>query len=346
MDRENEIPILNIYYLLIYAWNCLEESEIVSVSSLNPTSLVDLFGHVLAKGISHLLKQGLDRGYVTIEEETSSPRGRINIDGTITRLLHKQAKLQTRYDVLSYDVLHNQILKATVSQLVKSGSLSKEPHDALSSHLRRLGEVSTISVTSSHFRRLQLHSNRHFYAFLMRICELIHENLLIGENAGESKFRNFVRDERKMRRLFEAFVLNFYDREQKQYKVKREVLKWSFASCNDESNHLLPWMRTDTSLTSETPPRKIIIETKFLPKALVHHHGKELLRSAHLYQLYAYLQHSDHQSQRLEGILLYPTVNKPISSDYSGDGITLKVRTINLANDWRTIKADLLTMIE
>jgi 5-methylcytosine-specific restriction enzyme subunit McrC len=42
-----EIPIQNIYYLLCYAWNKLEERDIVDVKGIETTELCDLFAKVL-----------------------------------------------------------------------------------------------------------------------------------------------------------------------------------------------------------------------------------------------------------------------------------------------------------
>jgi len=53
-----KIPILNIYYLLCYAWNQLEESEIVNVNTEDSTTLLDLFARVLVSGTNHILKRG------------------------------------------------------------------------------------------------------------------------------------------------------------------------------------------------------------------------------------------------------------------------------------------------
>jgi 5-methylcytosine-specific restriction enzyme subunit McrC len=55
-----DIPAQNIYYLLGYAWNKLEESRIIDVSVIATTGLYDLFAKVLIVGTSRLLKTGLD----------------------------------------------------------------------------------------------------------------------------------------------------------------------------------------------------------------------------------------------------------------------------------------------
>ena len=65
----DDIPIRNIYYLLLYAWNRLEEAEVVAVSTENETSLLNLFARVLISGMRHLLRRGLDRGYIPFQED-------------------------------------------------------------------------------------------------------------------------------------------------------------------------------------------------------------------------------------------------------------------------------------
>ena len=41
------IPILNIYYLLLYAWDRLPEGGILDISGVDSTELADLFAAVL-----------------------------------------------------------------------------------------------------------------------------------------------------------------------------------------------------------------------------------------------------------------------------------------------------------
>ena len=75
-----QIPIQNIYYLLCYAWNKLEESEIVNVNEIDSTELIDLFAKVLSNSCSRLLKQGLDRYYVEHEDVIMGIKGKFNFN--------------------------------------------------------------------------------------------------------------------------------------------------------------------------------------------------------------------------------------------------------------------------
>ena len=107
-----KIPIQNIYYLLCYAWNKLEEDKAVKVQAEDTSELVDLFAKVLISGTTYLFKKGLDRGYVSINEDTRRIKGKIHFGPSLKRNLFKKAMASCEFDELSYNVLHNQILKA------------------------------------------------------------------------------------------------------------------------------------------------------------------------------------------------------------------------------------------
>jgi len=59
-----QIPIENIYYLLCYAWNKLDEKDRVSITIDDKTELLDLFAKVLINASRMLLKRGIDKSYI------------------------------------------------------------------------------------------------------------------------------------------------------------------------------------------------------------------------------------------------------------------------------------------
>jgi 5-methylcytosine-specific restriction enzyme subunit McrC len=46
-----KIPVRNLYYLLCYAWDRLEEGDVVAAEQEGATELVDLFARVLEGGV-------------------------------------------------------------------------------------------------------------------------------------------------------------------------------------------------------------------------------------------------------------------------------------------------------
>ena len=341
------IPIQNIYYLLCYAWDKLADKDVVDVKPLDSKTLMDLFAHVLINGTNHLLKRGFDRGYVPVQEWTGRLRGRICFQEAIQKNLLNTPTLPCSFDELSYNVLHNQILKATMRRLIRMPDLEKDNVDRLAQLCRMFSEIEDVEITSQLFRRVQLHRNNQFYDFLLKVCELIHDNLLISEDSGKSKFKDFVRDEGQMRSLFEKFVLNFYHQHGAAYKVKSEHIRWRMYSENEQFQNLLPKMMTDISLTSAT--RKIIIDCKYTPNSMgIHYRSeKETLRSEHLYQIHAYMSNLKEGglNDECEMMLLYPTVTNDFSATYFEKKHKISIRSINLNQDWQGIHNDLLALV-
>jgi len=341
------IPIQNIYYLLCYAWNKLQERDITKVDAKDVTQLVDLFAKVLSHGTAYLFKKGLDRDYITHEDDTRRLRGKVLFGPSLKRNLFSQAMATCSYDELSYDVLHNRILKATIRRLISVKSLDRNIEKDLASLYRRFPEIEELDIKSADFRRVKLHRNNLYYAFLLNVCEIIHENLLLDEDTGEYRFRDFFRDEGRMAALFEAFVRNFFRTEQTTYGVKSETIKWSLEAAGTDDDYL-PSMITDTSLEAMDGSRKVVIDTKFYKEALKGHYDKERVISANLYQIYAYVKNLEPQggvNEDAEGVLLYPAVDQSLDLRFRLPGHTVRVKTLNLNQDWRQIHEDLMGII-
>jgi 5-methylcytosine-specific restriction enzyme subunit McrC len=338
------IPIQNIYFLLCYAWDKLDEREVVDVDPIDSTSLANLFARVLINGTNHLLKRGFDRGYVAQEEWTGRLRGRICFQEAIRTNATRTGRLPCAFDELSYDVLHNQILKATMRRLIRTQGLASENSEGLAQLCRMFSDIRDIELTNRVFGQVQLYRNNQFYDFLLKVCELIHRNCLVSEKSGSSKFMDFVRDRRQMAILFENFVRTFY-RVHSDYAVKREEIYWRWIAGDKVAAGLLPKMQTDISLMSTT--RKIIIDCKFTPEATQHHYEAETLRSSHLFQINAYLTNlaRGKLAETCEMMLLYPTMDSPLSVDFMDGLHKISIRTINLDQPWQGIHEDLLALV-
>jgi len=73
------IPIQNLYYLLVYAWDHrLENSGLDKIDGENCPDLNNLLAVALLEATRRQLRHGLDRSYIEVEEETSRIRGRID----------------------------------------------------------------------------------------------------------------------------------------------------------------------------------------------------------------------------------------------------------------------------
>jgi 5-methylcytosine-specific restriction enzyme subunit McrC len=309
--------------------------------------LVDLFARVLHSGVDHVLRLGLDRGYVLHRESIPGLRGKLDLSATLKTAAATRAQAVCEFDDLSHDVLHNRIIKSTIRGLLLNPTLSNEAREPLSETYRRLQQIQVITVTDRAFRSVQLHRNNGAYRFLLEICRIVHEMQIVHETSGDVPFRDFVRDEHRMRRLFERFVRNFYRREQHTYRVCGNKLNWGRTSGSPDDVRFLPQMRTDVRL--ESKGRTLVVETKFVPQLFQTYYGKDTLRPSHLYQLFAYLRNvsaARAASRPVDGLLLYPTVSVTCDLRYEMHGHHVRVFSVNLAQPWQQIRLDLLRLLD
>ena len=343
-----QIPIENIYYLLCYAWNKLDEKERVNVSIEDKTDLLDLFAKVLINAIKLLLKRGIDKNYIDHTEELAGLKGKIQISQTLkNNLLFKQRTICT-FDEFSSNIISNRILVSTIYRLIRTKELDKALKNELVALRRMFFGIDQIEITHSLFKQVRLNRNNRFYGFVMSVCQIIYESTFPSEEAGHYKFSDFTRDERKMNQLFEAFIRNFYRLEQNKYRtVKKEIIKWQFDNTDNESYQYLPQMETDITLENEKD--KIIIDAKFYRETMILNYDKERIKSANLYQLFSYLlnqQDTTSKSKNATGILLYPTIENDYNLNFKYKEHKIQIRTVNLNSNWRNIALRLKEIIE
>lgn len=339
-----QIPIQNIYYLLCYAWDRLDEGDLVSAASEECETLQDLFAKVLVSGTKRLMKRGFNRDYCEREEEMASLRGRIAFTPSIQKLSWLKGRMVCEYTELNYDTVPNRILKTTLRNLLHTKGGDEKIKDEIASVLHSLHEVSSVRLSGQIFRRIEYHQNLRFYRFLMNVCELVFDSLIPNQNDSDSVFRDFIRDERKMAYVFENFVLNFYQRET-NLSVKSSNFPWQGFEGNESAKNLLPTMKTDVELRIGN--KLTILDCKYYREAFSENYNIERFKTSNLYQLYAYLMNRSLKDPHLEisGMLLYPEVSKSFRYDFKLQGFPITVASINLAQPWMKIAQELKALV-
>ena len=346
--NDKRIPIANIYYLLCYAWRHVDERQVVRREDLEGLERVhDLLGKVLAAGTFRLIRRGIDRGYREVHEDLAGIRGKIEVGETVKRALRARGQLVCSFEEMSHDVLHNRILRSTLGCLLRLSNLNSDVYAEVRNAYTRLNDISVVRLSRRLFRQVQIDRNRRYYRFLLSVCRLIHEQILIDDQSGEVKFADFSED--RMEKLYEDFIIGFgYAREQNQYRVNHQgrAIGWFDEGTTDHNRSILPRMEADVILDS--PHRRIIMDAKYYRKAFTERFGAKKLRSNNLYQLLVYLRNreaTEESGPRHEGILLYPTVDEPVEADVCLEGFWIRARSIDLAQNWRDIHRDMLKLI-
>jgi len=344
-----DIPILNIYNLLRYAWDVLKnERGEIAVGALDPVSLQslqNLFARELLTLTHTQRRRGLDRDYQPHRDEIAGLRGRLLITQTLRHNLRAHARAACEWDELETDTLPNRILKATLRELRADKTLDKILRDEIHDLLRWFAPVQDIRPATRDFYRVQLHGNNRPYALLLHICQFIHEQLLPDQRGHGRRFRDFERD--ALPKLFEKFVLNFYRRELPTgWQVTSPQIDWHCETNdkNEDARKYLPAMQTDVCLLNRANHRAIILDTKFYAHALKEGpHGTPRLPSGNLYQLNTYLRQRTHEPdwEHAEGILLYPRTDTPFDASFTTDGHRIRALTLDLYRPWPEIADNL-----
>ncbi len=209
MIEENPYPILAPF----------ERMGLASLADLS--TVQDLLGKVLATSVNHLVRRGIDRGYVERREDLAGIRGKLAVSETAKRALRSRARAACDFEELSVDILPNRILRTSLRGLLSPRiTLDRSVRGEVRSAYRRLDGVSRVRLKRNTFGQVQLGGQRRVYHHLLSVCRLLHRSSVVDETTGRTAFRDFRRDKATMWRLFEDFVTGFYDREQQAYRVK------------------------------------------------------------------------------------------------------------------------------
>lgn len=343
----NPIPINNIYHMLCYAWEVLAQSELVDIDVADQKSPIDLLASVLIAGVNHLLRRGIDQTYCEQEAVLNALKGRVDFAESERRLLLRQGKAICCFDELSADFPANQIIKSTLGRVYRTGSLSKNLKHQSGVLIKRLAAVQPVRLNRQVFKRVQLHGNNRFYRFLLNVCELIYAECLLEERSGQYRFKDFLRDDGPMAKVYEKFIFNFYAKRQSEYRVSSERIYWQATSADDPDLTLLPSMLTDISLRSQH--RTLVIDAKYYRNTLTSFYGNRKIHTGNLYQINAYLDNlaaNGGHDAVAEGLLLYPVTSETVSAQYKLGTKTLRIETLDLTQNWPEIESDLLALLE
>ena len=165
------IPIRNIYYMLSYAFQVLNEQGYRKIATEQFHNVADLCAAILIKGISSQLKRGLGQEYVSKTETLSALRGKIDVSESIKTMTMLRNQMVCTYDEFSVNSRMNQIIKATV-KLLMYANISKERKKELKKQLLFFSEVAEIDLNTIDWN-IQYNRNNQTYRMLISICYLV-----------------------------------------------------------------------------------------------------------------------------------------------------------------------------
>ena len=334
MTNDKGIFIQNIYYMLSYAFQILKQEDYRKVAGERFDKIHDLFAAILEKGVARQVKQGLYREYVPMQEELSVMRGKLNINETLRLQVQRKPRLSCEFDEFSEDNLYNQILKTTIYRLIHAKDVDESRRKALQKVIVFFGNVQLIQPDHIAWNRLIYQRNNRNYELLLNICYLVLNGLLQTTEDGQYKLLAF--SDEYMDKLYEKFILAYYQQHHPELHPKAAQVKWNHTEEPDPLMiQFLPAMQTDITLRKDE--KTLIIDAKYYSKVMIQSHSKEKLRSAHLYQIFAYVKNMDTQNTgNVSGLLLYAKTEDEVFPDgkpfvIGGNRIGAKTLDLNQA---------------
>ena len=333
------IRIQNIYYMLAYAFQVLNEQGYKSIATEDFDNTAELCAAILARGISTQIKRGLGREYILQKEALSALRGKIDITESIKTQVLRRNQMICSYDEFSLDSYMNRIIKSTVLLLLRA-DITKARKKELRKLLVFFDDVNTIDLYSVNWN-IRFSRNNQSYRMLISICYLVVKGLLQTQSDGSTKLMDFL-DEQRMHRLYERFILEYFRREFPQISANASQIPWQL---DDESSAMLPVMQTDIMLTYGS--KILIIDAKYYSHTTQIQFDKHTIHSGNLYQIFTYVKNKETEladkPHEDSGMLLYAKTDEEIypENEYRMSGNRIEVRTLDLDGDFDAIKAQL-----
>lgn len=345
----NNIPIKNIYYMLCYAWNIIDEINDIEFGDEKFENIYNLMAKILDYFLNKLIKRGFYKNYILIEEDLSMLKGKIDFSKSIKTNVINQKRLICQYDILSTNILFNQIIKSTLNKLINYKNIDGELKNKLIILNRYFIKIKDIKINNNTFKSLKYHRNNIHYKFIINICKLVYNNLILDKNYNENSGRFYIdkNENKTMHRIYEKFVLNYYKINYQNFTIKSQPIKWQIK--NDNFN-FIPNMKTDITIYNKE--KCLIIDTKYYKEILKEHKGKKMIRPSHIYQIYAYMNNIKFKGN-IKGILLYAGTNEIINKNYQKEKFDYKiqdkyfsVKILDLNKKWENIEKQLNEIVE
>jgi 5-methylcytosine-specific restriction enzyme subunit McrC len=348
------IPVRNLWLLMLYASDLFRArgTERIGLED-NPHDLPDLVAEILARAVEVRLRRRLSLGHQPRAAVLNRVRGRINVLTTERHQLLTRGLIACRFDELTIDTPRNRFVRAaleSISRVVRRRDIAHRCR-SLASSLKVMGvsghAPSRAEIGTFRFGRCDANDQ-----LMIAAAKLAFDLALPTEVAGTDLLYLPDREVTWVRRLFEKAVGGFYDvvLSPEGWRVERgTALGWQIEQQTTGIDKILPTMRTDVVLDSDKSGQRIVIDTKFTSIVTSGWYRDETLRSAYVYQIYAYLRSQvgcgDPYADCASGLLLHPSIGAMVDETVVIQGHSIRFATVDLTGSATEIRSQLLCCV-
>ncbi len=306
------VPVDKIFLMLSHAAGFADLNSITPVAASGFADHSQYLAIMLAEAGERSLRSGLPQQYSTKNLHGRSLRGRIDFPRQIRNDQRGGVALCCVADELGHDSPINRLVKTAAIRLARSSAV----HPDTAARLRRLAGIfaceplATISprVLESvrRARITEVHAAAAFIAWLA----VADQGFAFGD---DGVVFGWPTTAQQLGLLFQEFVRRRLEAcIPRGVRVGADVYSLHLAAGVGSAGGILPRLRTDIVLSTDKDV--IIVDTKLMqPLADSYWSGaqSQRIRSEHLAQLLAYMEHSTSQyaGRRIRGVLVYGACN-------------------------------------
>lgn len=338
----NDIPIKNIYYMILYAWNKVKNISNISEKNLEGLKNTnDVIIELFLSEVSEITKKGIRRDYISIIDQSTYIKGKIDLVESFKVI---PPAFICNFDEYRDDIVLNQVIKSLLIRIIRITNVSNQHKKKARRLLAYFNNVNERTLEDTLFNQIAFNRLNQEYRFAIDLGTLIYKNSIPREEDGKYKFVEIMDDEEQLSSIFEEFLRRFYDIHS-SYTVSRKHYNFDWKPIMNSNIDLLPRMETDIELVFKK--EKIIMDAKYYRNAFASKYEAKKLISNNIYQMKAYLIQNMNKYESLRGLIIYPSNGYEINQRYySKRGYYIEFMTINLDMEWEEIKSRLLDLIE
>jgi 5-methylcytosine-specific restriction enzyme subunit McrC len=292
-----KVEIRNVFTMLGFAYKLYRgrspfREEEVPYDEEIADALEPLVEH-LGNGIEALLRDGLLKKYIEVEENLAVLRGKLLFPRQISQNLVRRDRLYCSFAQSETDIEENQVVLWTLLLLQRFGRWSKQTRQLLQSLVLRFGSVSIRQILPGRFPQFHYDRLSSRYEETHDWCRMFVDLMSLTDRPGKRSFHGYLLN---MNELFERFVRAMFEKTSKKF-TGLTALKEEPHDLDIEGRvHIHP------DVIVRTRSAQIAIDAKYKVT-------KSQAKHPDLYQVVAYCAALGLMGQGLtvpEGILVYP----------------------------------------
>lgn len=200
-----KVPIRNLFYMLTYAANLAQfRDEATTLAAAD--DLFEFVVKIFARQVDTLVRNGIARGYIEIDDSAPFLRGRLHLAEQLRRHLTRPGRFEQRLTEFTADMRENRILKATLGRLVHFDYRDDRLRPLLRRALSAFSEVTLCDVRPEECDRVIYTRLNQRYRSPLALARLFLQHLSLESHQGGTSFAAFLLPVHK---VFEGFVSAF-----------------------------------------------------------------------------------------------------------------------------------------